>query len=138
LSTTARDYFLSPFFRGAPPAAANEFLKSMRAVLGYLVGVDELKDNAAELVKYNAISTEGFHTWTLDEVAQYVENHRLGSKAVLALALLLFTGQRRGDVIKMGPQHVKDGLLRLRRGKSAGHAARLDRDNNQQGESAGT
>jgi integrase len=36
----------------------------------------------------------------------------------LALALLLFTGQRRGDVIKMGPQHVKDGLLRLRRGKN--------------------
>jgi integrase len=104
--------------RAATPAAANEFLKSMRAVLGYLVGIDELKENPAKLVKYNAISTEGFHTWTLEEVAQFVEHHGLGSKAVLALALLLFTGQRRGDVIKMGPQHVKDGLLRLRRGKN--------------------
>lgn len=104
--------------RAATPAAANEFLKSMRAVLDYLVSVEELKDNPAKQVKYNRIETEGFHIWTLDEVAQFVEHHGLGSKAVLALALLLFTGQRRGDVIKMGPQHVKDGGLRLRRGKN--------------------
>lgn len=90
----------------------------MRAVLDYLVSVDELKENVAKLVKYNVIATDGFHTWTLDEVAQFVEHHCLGSKAVLALALLLLTGQRRGDVIKMGPQHVKDGSLRLRRGKN--------------------
>ena len=101
------------------PAAANEFLKSVRAVLDYLVSVDELKENPAKLVKYNAITTEGFHTWTLDEVAQFVEHHGLSSKAVLALALLLFIGQRCGDVIGMGPQHVKDGSLRLRRGKTA-------------------
>jgi integrase len=104
--------------RAATPAAANEFLKSMRAVLDYLVGIDELKENPAKLVKYNPIKTDGFHIWTIDEVAQFVEHHGLGSKAVLALALLLFTGQRRGDVIKMGPQHVKDGFVRLRRGKT--------------------
>jgi integrase len=104
--------------RAATPAAANEFLKSMRAVLDYLVSVDELKENPAKLVKYNSIQTDGFHIWTMDEVAQFVEHHKLGSKAVLALALLLFTGQRRCDVIKMGPQHVKDGSLRLRRGKN--------------------
>lgn len=104
--------------RATTPAAANEFLKSMRAVLDYLVGVDELDANPAKLVKYNAIKTDGFHIWTIDEVARFVEHHRLGSKATLALALLLFTGQRRGDVIKMGPQHVRDGSMRLRRGKN--------------------
>lgn len=104
--------------RASTPSAANEFLKAMRAVLDYLVGLDQLKENAAKLVKYNSIDTEGFHIWTIDEVAQFIEHHGLGSKATLALALLLFTGQRRGDVIKMGPQHVKDGSLRLRRGKN--------------------
>jgi integrase len=104
--------------RASTPAAANEFLKSMRAVFDYLVSVDELKTNPAKLVKYNQIKTDGFHIWTIDEVAIFAEHHGLGSKAVLALALLLFTGQRRGDVIKMGPQHVKDGSLRLRRGKN--------------------
>lgn len=41
-----------------------------------------------------------------------------GSRAVLALALLLFTGQRRGDVIRMGPQHVRDGAMTVRQGKT--------------------
>jgi hypothetical protein len=88
--------------RATTPAAANEFLKSMRAVLDYLVSVDEIEANPAKLVKYNAIKTDGFHIWMIEEVARFVERHGLGSKAVRALALLLFTGQRRGDVIKMG------------------------------------
>jgi integrase len=104
--------------RRTTPAGANEFLKSMRAVFDYLVKVDELKENPAKLVPYNAISTSGFHTWTIDEVSQFVDHHKPSSKAVLALALLLFTGQRRGDVIKMGPQHVSNGSMRLRRGKN--------------------
>lgn len=104
--------------RAKTPEAANEFLKSMRAVLDYLVGIDELKDNVAKLVPYNSSNTEGFHIWTFDEVAQFIRHHKIGSKAVLAVALLLFTGQRRADVIKMGPQHVKNESLRLRRGKN--------------------
>jgi len=104
--------------RAETPAAANEFLKSMRAVLDYLVSVEELKENVAKLVPYNAINTEGHHIWTLEEVSQFVEHHKVGSKAVLAMALMLFTGQRRGDVIKMGPQHVKNGFMRIRRGKN--------------------
>jgi integrase len=105
--------------RATTRAAANEFLKSIRAVLDYLVSVDELKENPAKLVRYNSIQTEGFHIWTIEEVAQFVEYHGAGSSAVLALALLLFTGQRRGDVIRMGPQHVKNGSMVLRQRKTS-------------------
>lgn len=104
--------------RANTPAAANEFLKAMREVLSYLVSIDELKENVAKLVPYNVIDTEGFHTWTLEEVSQFVEHHKVGSKAVLAMSLMLFTGQRRGDVIKMGPQHVKNGSMKIKRSKN--------------------
>ena len=104
--------------RAKTPAAANEFLKSMRAVLDYLVGIEELRENVAKLVPYNSIKTDGFHIWSIGEVGQFVEHHGLGSQAALALALLLFTGQRRGDVIRMGPQHVRDDSLVLRQGKT--------------------
>lgn len=104
--------------RASTPAAANEFLKSMRAVLDYLISVDELKVNPAKSVPYIAIKTDGFHIWTMDEVAKFVEHHGAGSTAVLALSLLLFTGQRRGDVIRMGPQHVKDGSMIVRQRKT--------------------
>lgn len=104
--------------RATTPSAANEYLKSLRAVFKYLISIDEVKESVAHSVPYLSIKTDGFHTWTLDEVAQFAEHHGTGSSAVLALALLLFTGQRRGDVIRMGPQHVKDGSIRLRQRKT--------------------
>jgi integrase len=36
----------------------------------------------------------------------------------LALALLLYTAQRRSDVVVMGRQHVRDGVLIVRQGKT--------------------
>jgi hypothetical protein len=41
-------------------------------------------------------------TWGLDEVRQYEERHAIGTKARLALALLLFFGVRRGDLVTLG------------------------------------
>jgi integrase len=42
----------------------------------------------------------------------------LGSKARLALALLLWTGVRRSDLVKLGRQHVRDGWLRFTQQKN--------------------
>jgi integrase len=44
--------------------------------------------------------------------------HIIGSKPRLALALLLYTAQRRSDVVKMGRQHVKDGTITVRQEKT--------------------
>jgi hypothetical protein len=71
--------------RASTPAAANEFLKSMRAVLDYLVSVDDLKENPAKLVKYNSIKTDGFHIWTIDEVANSLSTMGLGRRQFLLL-----------------------------------------------------
>jgi integrase len=56
--------------------------------------------------------TGGFHAWTPDEVRAFEARHPIGSKARLALALLLYTGARRGDVVTFGRQHIRDGWLR--------------------------
>ena len=67
--------------------------------------------NPAREVSYFKSGSEGFHTWTVDEVQQFEERHPIGTKARLALALLLYTGQRRSDVIRFGKQHAKRGKL---------------------------
>src|SRR5262249_55236735 len=46
-----------------------------------------------------------------------------GTKPRLALALLLFTAQRRGDVIRMGPQHVRSGVLVVKQQKTGAELA---------------
>jgi integrase len=48
----------------------------------------------------------GFHRWTDAEVARFEERHAVGTKARLALALGLYTGQARQDVALMGEQHI--------------------------------
>ncbi len=45
------------------------------------------------------------------KVEQFEERHPVGSKARLAFALLLYTGQRRSDIVSFGRQHIKDGWL---------------------------
>jgi integrase len=45
------------------------------------------------------------------EVQQFEERHPIGTKARLALGFLLYTGQRRSDVIRFGKQHAKGGVL---------------------------
>lgn len=65
-------------------------------------------------------SGDGFHTWTVDEVRQFEAQHGPDTKARLCLHLALFTGLRRSDLVAVGQQHVKDGWLVIRPGKTAG------------------
>jgi integrase len=93
------------------PAAANDRVKAIRQVFKWGVTKGYASSNPAREVSYFKATSEGFHTWTLEEVQQFEERHPIGSKARLALALLLYTGQRRADVIRFGKQHAKHGVL---------------------------
>jgi integrase len=49
----------------------------------------------------------GFYSWTEDDIAAFEAKHPVGTRARLAFALLLYTAQRRADVIKLGRQHLR-------------------------------
>ena len=76
--------------------------------------------NPAEGIKGPKIKTIGFHSWTEEEIAQFEVHPNPGTRERLALALLLYTGQRRSDVVRMGPQHVRDGDFALFRRRPGG------------------
>ena len=69
-------------------------------------------------VKLPKLKTDGVHTWSENEIAVFESAHPIGTKARLAFALLLYTAQRRSDVIRMGRQHVRDGVLQVRQVKT--------------------
>jgi integrase len=69
-------------------------------------------------VKAIRVKSDGYHSWTEAEIEKFERAYPIGSRERLALALLLFTGQRRGDVVRMGRQHVRDGLLQIRQQKT--------------------
>jgi len=93
------------------PESANARLKAMRQVFKFGVKKSLAPSNPARDVEYFKSGSTGFHTWTPEEVQQFEERHPVGSKARLALALMLFTGQRRSDIIRFGKQHTKGGKL---------------------------
>jgi integrase len=94
------------------PEAANAIIKALRAVFRHGVQAELVSRNPAKDVEYLRSGSEGYHTWTVDEVEQFEARHPIGTKARLALALLLYTAQRRSDVVRFGRQHIrKDGRL---------------------------
>ena len=99
--------------KAATPGAANNRRKYLSSMFGWAVEQGLLRFNPAREVRRVRYATSGFHSWTVDEVRQFEERHPIGTKARLALALLLYLGPRRGDVVRLGRQHERDGWLRF-------------------------
>jgi len=100
------------------PAAANTMLKALRALFSWAEEYEEVDRNPARGVKNVEYTSKGFHSWTIAEVAQFERRHPIGSKARLAMALLLYTTGRREDAVRLGPQHLTDGRLRFTQAKN--------------------
>ena len=62
--------------------------------------------------------SDGHHTWSEDEIARFEAKHPVGSRERLAFPLLVCTGQRRSDVLRMGRQHIRDGILSIKQRKT--------------------
>lgn len=93
------------------PGAANNRLKYLSAMLGWAVEAKHIATNVARDAKPVRYATGGFYTWTDADVVKFEERHPVGTKARLALALLLYTGVRRDDVVHLGRQHIKGSSL---------------------------
>lgn len=104
----------------AMPESANGRVKAIRAVYKWasdpqveLVGSNPARD----LLKIKNAS-EGFHAWTPDEIAQFEAKHAAGTRARLALDLMLYTGAARADAVRLGRPHLRNGVLTFRRHKT--------------------
>src|SRR5262249_26388387 len=100
------------------PFAARNWLKTLRGFMEFVVAENFRADDPTQGVKLPRANAGGFHTWTEAEIAQFEARHPVGTRARLALALLLYTAQARVDVIGIGPQHVRGGEIMLRRQKT--------------------
>jgi integrase len=105
------------------PAAANGWIKALRQVFewGKQEG-DEIEANPAREVGYLPGRVGGHPAWDEIDVERFLERHPPGTKAALALAILLFTGQRRSDVVVLGKQHLRRGELTFTQVKNRNRA----------------
>ena len=104
--------------RLATPAAANNFLKTMRALFRWAKEAQLVSFDPAKDVKFLKVKTKGFTPWTLDDIAAYRKTWPLGTRERLALEILINTGFRRGDVVAVGRQHLKGKVIHITAGKN--------------------
>jgi len=104
--------------RRATPWAALNFLKAMRGLFRWAQEAGMIETNPTIGVRWAAGKTKGWHCWTETEIAQFEARWPVGTRERLALTILLYTGLRRGDVVKIGRQHVRDGIITYRTEKN--------------------
>jgi integrase len=100
------------------PEAANALIKALRQLYAFAIEYRHATKNPAKDVKYLKGSADGFHSWSEEEIAGFEACHPVGSKARLALALLLYIGQRRSDIVLFGPQHMRGEWLHFTQQKN--------------------
>ena len=92
------------------PEAANGRFKAISTVFSWALederpGVHSNPSRDGKLIK---TGSTGWHTWTVEEVVQFEDYHAIGTKPRLAMSLLLLTGARRSDVVRLGSTHKKN------------------------------
>ena len=100
------------------PFAARNWLKTLRGLMAFAVATGLRPDDPTAGIKPAKAKGGSIHTWTEDEIAIFERHHAVGSRARLALAILLYTAARRSDAVTLGPQHIRGGRLHYRQQKT--------------------
>src|SRR5262249_16042639 len=105
--------------RGKTPFQARHFLDTMRGLFEWAKEAQFVKSNPAVGVKNPRRKIgPGFPVWTEEDVAAYEVRWPLGTKERVWFSVLLYTGLRRGDAVRLGRQHVRDRVAAIRTEKT--------------------
>ena len=105
--------------RATTPAQARNFLDAMRGLFRWTKEAKHVKiDPTAGVKNPRRKAGDGFIPWTEEHVAAYQKRWPIGTRQRVWLDVLLYTGLRRGDAVRIGRQHVRDGIATIKTEKS--------------------
>ena len=104
--------------QGRTVTPANTMLKVLRSVMRFALDRGFVRVDPTMGVRMLRHQTEGFHTWTDEEVAQFEAHWPVGCKQRLGFDLLLYTAQRSGDVRQMTVHQIAGDRVIVRQDKT--------------------
>jgi integrase len=110
--------FISRLVASRSSHVARGLVKALRRLMRHAKAVGLVQSDPTKGVELPKPKDVSRWTWTEEEIATYEAKHPIGTKARLAMALGLYTSQRRGDVVKMGRQHIQGDALVVRQSKT--------------------
>lgn len=117
-NVTKQDIVKGRVRREAKPFAAASYVSLMKVIFGFAVDNGWIETNPAEGIDNGKPQTDGHHTWTEEEVSAFQRFYPLGTSERLAMDILLYTGLRISDATRLGPQHIKDGVITFKTQKT--------------------
>jgi integrase len=100
------------------PFAQRNWLKTLRGLMNFSVKSGLREDDPTVGIKLDRVKAGRIHTWDEPEIERFEAKYPVGSRPRLAMALMLYTAQRRSDVVVLGPQHIRHGKLYVRQKKT--------------------
>ena len=99
--------------------AAVKLRKELLRLFAYAMKLKWITANpVAEAEKVGRDKLVGFYPWSEADITVYKAKHAIGTKARLALEIMLWTGQRRSDARLFGPKHIVSGKAAFVPGKT--------------------
>jgi integrase len=101
------------------PFQARHFLVTMRGLFRWAAEAGLVKvDPTAGVSDPSFPTSEGFPTWSEDDAAAYEKRWPIGTRQRVWFDVLLYTGLRRGDAVRLGRQHVREGIATIKTEKT--------------------
>jgi integrase len=90
---------------------ARHFLDAMRGLFHWAVKAKLVaSDPSVGVDNPPRPKTDGFAVWSDDDIAAYEKRWPIGTRQRVWLDVLVYTGLRRGDAVRFGRQHIRDGV----------------------------
>jgi integrase len=100
------------------PGTARIFVNTLRSLMRHCILVGLRSDDPTQGIKLAPVKSDGYRTWAEEDIAKFEATHPIGSRARLALALLLYTAQHRSDIVRLGRQHIRGAAIHLQQQKT--------------------
>lgn len=105
--------------RARTPAQARHFLDAMRGLFRWAKHAGHVKvDPTAGVSNPPQKKGDGFVAWSEEDMAAYEKRWPIGTRQRVWIDVLAYTGLRRGDAVRIGRQHVRNGVATLKTEKS--------------------
>lgn len=105
--------------RADTPFAARHFLDAMRGLFRWALKARMVKvDPTVGVDNPPTTQGDGFPAWTEEHVAAYEARWPIGTRERVWLDVIAYTGLRRGDAVRLGRPHVRNGIVTIKTEKT--------------------
>ena len=105
--------------RRETPSQARHYLDTVRGMFEWAVDAGHASvDPTGSVTAPKREEGDGHEPWSDDDIAAYEAHWPAGTHERVWMHVLRFTGFRRGDAVRFGRQHVKDGVATIRTEKT--------------------